>query len=214
MIIEQFGVKLKRIQYADIELIRFWRNHPDIRKTMSYRKYISKSMQEEWFNSVNNKFNYYFLIEFNQKDIGVINCKKINLKDKYGEGGIFIWEKELENEYIPVFASLCLLNTVFNILNIFNKSFIQVLNTNTKAISFNKGFGYVLVPGQKNDKNPYYVLTKEDYTERTKLLNQIAYKLTGSKNIKVSGSESSINLPEINNLFTNGNPEYIYEFEL
>jgi UDP-4-amino-4,6-dideoxy-N-acetyl-beta-L-altrosamine N-acetyltransferase len=213
MIIEQYGIKLIRVTLEDIELIRYWRNHPSIRRTMHYRKYISKSMQIRWFESINNPLNYYFIIEYNNKKIGVINCKKININEGYGEGGIFIWEKDIENEYIPVFASLCLLNTVFYVFKIFNKSFVQVLNTNTKAISFNKQLGYILVPGQEKNRNPYYVLTREDYLMKSKKFNHIAKKLSNSKDIKISGGISSNNLIQLNNLFLEGNKEFIYSFE-
>ena len=92
MIVEQYGIKLKRLTFQDIELVRKWRNHPDIRKRMAFKKHITQRMQEAWFNSINNKFNYYFLIEYKGKHIGVINTKSINLKEMYGEGGIFIWD--------------------------------------------------------------------------------------------------------------------------
>lgn len=202
MIIEQYGIKLKRIQYEDIELIRYWRNHPSIRKTMSLRKHITKSMQIDWFKSVNNQYNYYFLIEYNNENIGVINCKKINLKDGYGEGGIFMWERDLENEYIPVFASLCLLNFIFLVLKISNKSFVQILNSNLKAISFNSILGYIKIPGQEKNKNPYYILTKEDYISKTKKINEIAKKISGDGGLKIDGVISEANLSIINNLLS------------
>ncbi|MBL4668534.1 MAG: GNAT family N-acetyltransferase [Flavobacteriales bacterium] len=95
MIIEQYGIKLRRITESDIELIRYWRNHSDIREYMAFKKHITEKMQKEWFKSVNNKLNYYYIIESKGKDIGVINSKKINLKKMYGEGGVFVWEKRI-----------------------------------------------------------------------------------------------------------------------
>lgn len=201
MIIEQYGIRLKRLTHGDIELVRQWRNHPDIRKTMAYRKYITRDMQEKWFASIDNALNYYFLIEYKGRDIGVINTKNINLDEMYGEGGIFIWEKASENEFAGVLASLCFLNAVFFILKIFNKSFIQVLRTNGKATAFNRSLGYVLVPGQPKNKNPYYILTREDYESKTRLLRKTAAKMTNDQELpRVEGRISDKNLPEINRI--------------
>lgn len=199
MIIEQYGVKLKRITHDDIELIRFWRNHPDIRRNMAYKKHITKKMQLEWFESINNKNNYYFLIEYKGKDVGVINSKNVNMNDMYGEGGIFIWDTNLDFEFTAVLASLCFLNAVFFVLKIFNKSFVQILPTNQKAIQFNKNLGYVVVPGQEKSKNPYYVLTREDYISKTEKLRSIASKLSNDySSPRAFGNVSDKNLDEIN----------------
>jgi hypothetical protein len=213
MIIEQFGVKLKRIQYDDIELIRYWRNKPEIRSKMAYRKHITKEEQEKWFLSVNNPYNYYFLIEYNGQNIGVINCKKINLLDGYGEGGIFVWEKETDYDFVPVFASLCLLNAVFDVLKIFNKSFVQILRTNKRAINFNKELGYIILPNQEREKNPYYILTKEDYYTKTLSLNKIATKLTTNSILKVYGEPSENNLSEINKILASNISSYKCQFD-
>ena len=199
MIVEQYGIKLKRLTFQDIELVRKWRNHPDIRKRMAFKKHITQRMQEAWFNSINNKFNYYFLIEYKGKHIGVINTKSINLKEMYGEGGIFIWDTALDNEYVSVLASLCFLNAVFYKLKIFNKSFVQILQDNHRAIQFNRSLGYVLLPNQAKVKNQYYILTKEDYTYKTKKLQNTAAKLTHDFELpRITGEVSDLNLDEIN----------------
>lgn len=201
MIVEQYGIKLKRLNYADIEMVRHWRNSPDIRDKMAFKKYITKRKQQEWFNSIDNKWNYYFLIEYKGKDIGLINSKNVNLSEMYGEGGIFIWEENIDNEYAPVLVSLCFLNTVFFLLKLFNKSFIQILKDNKRAINFNRSLGYVLIPRQEKIENQYYVLTKEDYIQKTEKLRKVAEKLTNDYSLpRISGEVSDRNLNEINNL--------------
>lgn len=201
MIIEQYGLKLKRLKHSDIELVRNWRNDSSIKKRMAFKKYITEKMQKAWFKSIDNKYNYYFLIEYKGENIGVINTKKINLNEMYGEGGIFIWGKELDNEYVPVLASLCFLNAVFYVLKIFNKSFVQILNDNYRAIQFNRSLGYVLLPNQEKVKNQYYILTREDYQEKTEKIRRVAAKLTNDFNLpRIIGDISQNNLDEINEL--------------
>jgi hypothetical protein len=70
LILKQYGVTLTRIQEKDIELIRYWRNQSDIVNFMEYKNYIFPEAQKKWFASIDNKLNYYFIIEFENKKIG------------------------------------------------------------------------------------------------------------------------------------------------
>ncbi|MBN9295278.1 MAG: hypothetical protein J0G96_14970 [Flavobacteriia bacterium] len=179
MIIEQYGVKLKRLEIGDIEIVRKWRNHTEIKRTMNFQKYITRQMQLDWFNSINNKYNYYFLIIYDQIPIGMINAKDISLNEFTGEGGIFIGEKKKEYELISVYASLSLLNVVFKVLNYFEKSVIQVRKDNPKAISYNSLLGYNINKEKSTDEIYFFELTREGYFSHTERLNKTAQKLTG-----------------------------------
>ncbi len=202
MTIEQYGIKLRRVTFDDIEQIRIWRNQPEIRKRMAFKKYITKNMQEKWFKSINNKNNYYFIIHYEGKDIGVINCKNVNEKEAYGEGGIFISDPNYIGSMAPVFATLCLINAIFYVLKFSNKSFVQILQNNTVSISYNKSIGYSLIPGQEKLKNQWYVLTKEDYEIKAGKINKAAASLSGDQELpRVKGTVSEINLERINKLF-------------
>lgn len=198
MILSRFGIQLKRIEHSDIELIRTWRNHPSIRKTMAYRKTISAAMQEKWFSSINNKLNYYFLIIHNGKKIGVINVKNINEKNRYGEGGIFIWDESYYGTNIPSIASLLLIDFIFNTINYSTKSFVRILATNKPAINFNLQLGYVIVPYQEKESNQLYVLTREDFNKKIIKLIPTLEKLHGNAELVVEGRSSTLHLDEIN----------------
>lgn len=197
--INQYGVTLKRVQEQDIELIRKWRNHPSIKRTMAYKKTITSSQQKEWFLSINNELNYYFLIQVNNTAIGVINCRNVNLKDQYGEGGIFIWDKNYQGSPYPLFASLSLLDYIFNVLKIGDKSFVRVLPDNPIAQKYNEFLGYIKIPGQENSKNIWYILTKETFNKRSKKLRKSAQLYTETNGTMIiEGQISNLNLPEVN----------------
>lgn len=200
LILKQYGITLKRITKDDIELIRKWRNHPSIRKTMAYQKIISAKEQIEWFNRINNSLNYYFLIIVEDTAIGVINCKEVNLKDRYGEGGIFIWQAEYMKSPIPGIASIILINYIFNIIKIGNKSYIRILKNNEQAKRYNKSLGYSLIPAQNRNKNQWYILTREDFNAKREKLMRGARGYTQSNGkLIVEGTVSSLNIPEANN---------------
>lgn len=199
--LEQFGVKLKRLQENDIELVRNWRNQTELNSFMEYREHISPESQLAWFKSINNKFNYYFMIEFGGKKVGVINVKNYDPQLKFGEGGIFIGDKAYINSSASVFSTLCLLNFMFVRLNICNISRIRILKDNERAIQYNKLLGYKLLPNQEQVYNQVYELTLEDYKLLSQKLNHAATILSGTNGeLKYSGDPSEDNIDEINAL--------------
>ena len=203
LILEQYGVRLVRIQEKDIELVRNWRNQSDIANYMEYRNYITPEAQKNWFRSVNNKNNYYFIIEFEGKQVGLINAKNFNADLGFGEGGIFISDKEYINSFAAVFATLCLLNFMFLKLNVSKISRIRVLRNNESAIHYNKLLGYKLMPGQEEVENQMYELHVDDYKTIGVKLNKAAAILSDQNSeLKYSGNACDENMDAINVLLT------------
>jgi len=201
MTIEQYGVKLVRLERDDIELVRHWRNQGEIASFMEYRDIITPEAQAKWFESINNKYNYYFIIVHENKKIGLINSKNYDPEKGFGEGGIFIWDKDHINSFAAVFATLCLLNFVFFTLKLCTRSRARVLRTNERAIYYNKLIGYKLLPGQENVENQLYELTLDDYVKNATRLNNAAMALNeGKSELKFSGTVSARNLDEMNAL--------------
>ncbi len=201
LILEQYGVTLKRITADDIDLIRYWRNQSDIVNFMEYKDYITPVNQLKWFASVNNKFNYYFIIRFEQKKIGLINVKNYDAGVGFGEGGIFIWDKNYIGSFAAVFSSLCLLNFMLVKVNVCTKSRIRILRNNERAIHYNKLLGYKLLPEQEDEINPLYELDIKDYLVMSKKLNKAAEALSETDgSLHYSGDVSDTNIDEINQL--------------
>jgi RimJ/RimL family protein N-acetyltransferase len=201
IVLEQYGVKLVRLQEPDIELVRYWRNQSDITNYMEYRNYITPSNQKKWFKSINNKLNYYFIIVYDDKKVGLINSKDYDPKLGFSEGGIFIWDKNYLNSYVAIYSTLCFLNFIFHHLKISKKSLARILRTNPRAIKYNQQIGYKLLPGQEDVENQLYELTEEDYMICGGKLNNAAALLNKeTKTLKFSGVICDINLDEVNAL--------------
>jgi len=64
MVLSNYDITLVRLTYDQLELVRNWRNDPKISQYMEFRDYITPEMQIKWFNKVNNRNNYYFVIEY------------------------------------------------------------------------------------------------------------------------------------------------------
>ena len=116
-------------------MVRQKRNLTYIQDKMLYQKKISWRQQRRWFNQINNKNNFYFLIQYDNKFIGLINGKDIDFDKRTCEGGIFIWEKEYWQTYVPVAASL-ILNDYNFLMADFKANYAKVLKTNKNAIHY------------------------------------------------------------------------------
>lgn len=200
MIVEQYGLRYIRVSETDIEALRYWRNQEFIRNTMQFKEYITPQMQKEWFQKINNKYNYYFIIEHDNKKIGLINCKDTIPDTKIAEGGIFIWDKSYWGTMIPAFASLTMLQAVFEYFKSGEESIITVAHNNRVALDFNIMLGYEI---NKNESdNDYYKLhlSKEKYfTYCKKLINAAAIYNKGNSEFILKASPSDLLIDEINN---------------
>lgn len=201
--ISQYGVHLTRLQFDEIELVRQWRNQDFVVDNMDYKKEITKEEQEKWFYSINNKYNYYFVINWENKKIGVINAKNYNPQLGFGEGGIFIGEEEHLNSIAPTFATLCLLNVVFLEIKLTNISRVKILNSNQKSIDYNKLLGYKLISKSNDGISSYYELTTENYIKYGSKLNQAAKLIHNNDEIQITGRPSDTNLEQINEYLKN-----------
>ncbi|MFL5762666.1 MAG: GNAT family N-acetyltransferase [Bacteroidia bacterium] len=204
LILKQYGVKLKRVTENEIEMLRIWRN--SVSEYMEYRTHITPEAQKEWFKTIDNKSNYYFIIEFEGKDVGLINAKNYDPEMGFGEGGIFIAEKEYINSFAAVFATLCMLNFMLVKLNVCKVSRIRILRTNERAIQYNQLLGYKLMPAQENVLNQLYELHVDDYLKMGSKLNKAAAALSdGNNELSWEGEISEKNMDAINRLLGTDN---------
>ena len=59
---EKYGVKFVDLFPDDLEELRRWRGHPDIRRFMVFRGAITPAMQLSWFYSFDRRFEQYSMI--------------------------------------------------------------------------------------------------------------------------------------------------------
>ena len=197
MILSGFGISLRRITRSDIELIRTWRNQDFVRNQMFQSELITEVQQVAWFDTVNNPFNYYFIIEVNDKPIGVIYAKNVNPESMVGEGGIFIGEQPYLTTDLPGRASILLLYFCFNKLGL-SSSLVRVKKGNDVALAYNQTLGYSIQSQQGNEL--ILCLTKEAF-EASAVVSRLMRHLK-QDSICLSGNPSAINLSQINELLS------------
>lgn len=174
MNLENYGVILKKLTHDKIELVRRWRNDPKISQFMEYREEITPEMQEKWFRKIDNSgVDFFFIIEYNGEEIGLINIRDVDFNKKTGEPGIFIWEDKYLNTGLAFRASLCIMDWAFYTLKLETLR-AHILSDNKRSIQYAKARGYVLAKNQENVYNQLYIVNESDYRKcRDKLIKYI-----------------------------------------
>lgn len=178
MKLSKYGITLRRLRDEDIEQVRQWRNSHQISQFMEYREQITPEMQLEWFKSIDNFENFFYIIEYQGEDIGLINSSKIDWRDVSSEGGIFLWDEKYYETFVPVWASLCLLETSYHILGA-GTSRIKTLRDNERAKKLNLHLGYELQPGQEEVYNQVYMMTADSFRRHAGKLIRAARLMAG-----------------------------------
>ena len=160
IVLEGYGVKLKRLTHDKIEMLRQWRNDPKIQQHMFYREYITPEMQERWFAKLDKRCNFYFIIEYNDKEIGLINVKDIDYEKMTGEGGVFIYDDIYLNSDVAYRAHLVMFDYFFEEIKL-QSIYSHMISDNIRAIRFAQYLGCVKL--RETDQSCEYNLTRETY---------------------------------------------------
>lgn len=155
-----YGVTLRRLTHDKIEMLRQWRNDPKIQQYMVYREYITPEMQEVWFQKINNDHNFYFIIEYEGREVGMINIKDVDYEKKTGEPGIFIYDERLWDSDVGIRTSLCFGEFLWNTLSL-DSTYVHVVASNKRAVQFNQFLDYEIIQNDKDSENIMMILKRE-----------------------------------------------------
>jgi len=180
MIIRRYGIDLVRVQKEHIEMIRVWRNDPKIRDFMFFKSDITAEMQRDWFNSVNNDQNFYFMVCPSDTPIGLISISSIDYDHNKAFAGLFIYDDNFLGTDIPVRSSLCLLDVFFTYTSV-DTLYAKVRNSNLVADQYNTSLGFERVKKIELGQGYEYELQRENYFKKAHTLRQAAMKIYGSK---------------------------------
>ena len=173
MIVRKYGITLRRLSLEDIELVRQKRNSEEIRQVMQFKEEITPEMQLNWFKRINNFENYYYIVEYNGRKVALINDKNMDWNARTSESGLFFWDKEYINTFIPILASLVLLDVGFHYLD-WKTSYIHVMRDNFAAIGYAQQIGYEVCEGQEEEENQLYRLSRENFESKSRNIRRAA----------------------------------------
>jgi UDP-4-amino-4,6-dideoxy-N-acetyl-beta-L-altrosamine N-acetyltransferase len=180
MEINRYGIALKRLSASDIELVRQWRNDPKIAQHMFYKVAITPEQQRDWFLSVNNVANFFFLIQHHQQPVGLINISSIDWDKGTAYTGLFIYDDHCLSSDVPVMASLAMLDTFFLVFGL-QKVYAKVKGDNQVAHQYNTTLGFSRTKKIELGQGYEYELSQENYLVKAQNLRQAAVRLKGNQ---------------------------------
>lgn len=132
-------IRLMKIE--DLEMVRSWRNHPNIKRYMFSTKDISATEHENWFNQVNKEKNRTLLIYTkNNKPLGFVQFAPIKTIDTVLDWGFYAAPDASKGTGTTM--STLALDYAFNQLKA-HKIFGEVLEHNIGSINFHLKMGFI-----------------------------------------------------------------------
>jgi len=182
MKITRYGVTLERLLPEQSEMVRNWRNDQKISQFMFYKGEITAAMQQEWFASIDNEQNFFFVIIYKSEPIGLINISSIDWDNKTSYVGLFIYNEKFWASDVPVMASLAMLDVFFMLFDI-QSAYAKVKGNNKVAHKYNSSLGFSRTKKIEQGLGYEYMLQKEIYLLETKELRNAAIRLKGNDTV-------------------------------
>jgi UDP-4-amino-4,6-dideoxy-N-acetyl-beta-L-altrosamine N-acetyltransferase len=182
MKITRYGITLERLREDNIDTIRRWRNDPKISRFMFYKGEITPEMQREWFQSVDNEQNFFFLIRSKNELAGLINISSIDWENKTAYCGLFIYDDKFLGTDVPVRSSLAMLDVFFLLFDV-QVVYAKVKGNNNVAHLYNTSLGFSRTKKIELGLGYEYMLQKEIYLLETKEIRNAALRLQGNETV-------------------------------
>lgn len=166
------NIRIRPLEYKDLELLRGWRNNTDNCNYLSKISYISSEMQQKWFEGTFETPNEYIFAIEERKELNrlVGSLALYNVTDIDGEfGKILIGDNAAHGKKVGVNSLIALLSIGFNELNI-NVIYLHVYEDNIAAVKVYSQVGFSLLKKRIINGISELVMqiSKSDYLEREK----------------------------------------------
>jgi RimJ/RimL family protein N-acetyltransferase len=191
MRITRYGITLQRLQQQQSEMLRAWRNDAKISQFMFYKGEITPAMQQEWFASIDNEQNFFFIIYYKSLPVGLINISTIDWENKTAYTCLFIYDEKFWSSDVPVMASLALLDVFFLLFDI-QIAYAKVKGNNMVAHNYNSALGFSRTKKIEMGLGYEYMLQKEIYLLETKELRNAAIRLKGNQTLIELATEAPV----------------------
>lgn len=135
-------ITLRKLSFEDIELVRNWRNSPDVAPYMYNEAHISEEQQKKWFEKVSiDSSSVYWIIEYEGKKLGLASLTGIDRTLSSCYWAFYLGDLSIRGGGIGAKIEYNVLEYVFNELKL-NKLRCEVFITNDKVIKMHEKFGF------------------------------------------------------------------------
>lgn len=135
-------IVLTPLTKEDIELVRIWRNSPEVAQYMYTENEISVEQQKAWFERIkDDNTSKYWIIEYDNQKIGLASLTGISNTLSSCYWAFYLGTDVPRGGGIGSKIEYNILEYVFNELKL-NKLRCEVMNFNDKVISMHEKFGF------------------------------------------------------------------------
>jgi UDP-4-amino-4,6-dideoxy-N-acetyl-beta-L-altrosamine N-acetyltransferase len=136
-------ISFRPLQYEDKEMIRLWRNLPQVRRYMLTDHVISPEEHATWFDRVFGNPRYrHWIIRCEEEDVGLLHLYDIDDRNRRCYWGFYVAGKGVRGKNVGMFAEYFALQYVFQELQ-FNKLCCETLDFNRGVLRMHEAFGFV-----------------------------------------------------------------------
>jgi len=134
-------VKFVKLAKKHLEMVRQWRNSPEVSKYMYTDKNITKEAQLNWFDKVkHDSSKLYWVIKVDEKYVGLLNLYNIDVLNKRCYWAYYLADPSVRGKGLGRLIELNILSYVFEILGL-NKLCCEVLEFNDVVVKIHEKYG-------------------------------------------------------------------------
>lgn len=135
-------IQLRPIGETDLEMVRGWRNSPDVSQYMYTEEPITAEAQVKWFNKIkDDPSSVVWIIQYNDKPLGVAALSAINKHLSSCYWAFYLGDTSVRGGGIGAKVEYNVLHFVFEELKL-NKLRCEVFTFNDKVIKMHEKFGF------------------------------------------------------------------------
>lgn len=136
-------IALRDVRPEDKDMIRNWRNLPEVRQYMYTDHIITPEEHERWFQGIfGDPTRRYWIIVLDGEDVGLVNLYNIDRRNLRCYWAFYVASPSTRGKGVGSFVEYSVLRYVFDDL-LFNKLCCEVLVSNQPVIDMHKNFGFV-----------------------------------------------------------------------
>ena len=146
-------IYLQLMTEDDTDDIIRWRNNPRVREKFIFRDLFTRESHQEWLEKIiaqGKAVQYVICIKENNRKIGSVYLRDINLVHHKAEYGIFIGEDDVLGKGYGTEAAKLIVQYAFQSMNL-HKIFLRVYADNVQAIKSYKKAGFQEEACLRND---------------------------------------------------------------
>jgi len=154
--VDRIMIKFRDVSADDFDSISNLRNDKNNSKYFLSQQKISLKCHKKFIEILNNSSDVYFIVNYNNIDIGTVSLYNVDKKNKICEFGRLLIDKKYRGKGIGNKILNKMLIHAKDNMNL-NTIYLHVLKFNKKAINLYKKYNFVI---KKDDNNILYMEKK------------------------------------------------------